>query len=97
MLSDDVAISVRGISKRYEIYAKPVDRLKQMAVSGVHRLVGGRGAHYFREFWALRDIDLEVRRGECVAIIGRNGSGKSTLLQIICGTVRPTSGQVSIE
>ncbi|PWK85722.1 ABC transporter ATP-binding protein [Fulvimonas soli] len=97
MLFDDVAISVRGISKRYEIYAKPVDRLKQMAVSGVHRLVGGRGAHYFREFWALRDIDLEVRRGECVAIIGRNGSGKSTLLQIICGTVRPTSGEVAIE
>ena len=40
---------------------------------------------YYKPFWALRDIDLEVRRGDSVGIVGRNGCGKSTLLQIICG------------
>jgi lipopolysaccharide transport system ATP-binding protein len=56
-------------------------------------LVRGR-KQYFREFWALRDISIQVKRGESVGIIGRNGSGKSTLLQLICGTLTPTSGSV---
>jgi lipopolysaccharide transport system ATP-binding protein len=97
MSSDGAVIAVREISKRYEIYAKPTDRLKQMAMSGLHRLAGGTPRQYFQEFWALRDIGLEVQRGECVALIGRNGSGKSTLLQIICGTVEPTVGDVAVE
>lgn len=97
MSSDGAVIAVREVSKRYEIYAKPTDRLKQMIMSGLRRLAGGDPVRYFQEFWALRDIDLEVRRGECVALIGRNGSGKSTLLQIICGTVEPTVGDVAVE
>jgi len=97
MSSDGTVIAVREVSKRYEVYAKPTDRLKQMIMSGLHRLTGGEPARYFQEFWALRNIDLEVRRGECVALIGRNGSGKSTLLQIICGTVEPTVGDVAVE
>ena len=97
MSSDGVVIAARGVSKRYEIYAKPADRLKQMAMSGLRRLTGSGPVKYFQEFWALRNIDLEVRRGECVALIGRNGSGKSTLLQIICGTVEPTAGEVGVE
>jgi lipopolysaccharide transport system ATP-binding protein len=85
-MSSDVAISVKGLSKCYQIYRKPRDRLLQMLVRGRKML--------YREFWALRDIDFEVRRGETVGIIGRNGSGKSTLLQLICGTLSPTEGQV---
>jgi lipopolysaccharide transport system ATP-binding protein len=49
---------------------------------------------FYREFWALKNIALDIRAGETVGIVGRNGSGKSTLLQLICGTLTPTSGEV---
>jgi len=97
MSSDDFVIDVRDVSKRYEIYAKPADRLKQMVASGVRRVTGGGEARYFQEFWALHGISFHVRRGECVGLIGRNGSGKSTLLQIIAGTVTPSSGDVDVK
>ncbi|WP_315122739.1 ABC transporter ATP-binding protein [Comamonas antarctica] len=95
MSSNDVAIRVSHLSKCYEIYAAPRDRLKQFIVPRLLRLIGKPARRYFREFWALRDVSFEVKKGETVGIIGRNGSGKSTLLQIICGTVAPTQGTVS--
>ncbi|UPG86530.1 ABC transporter ATP-binding protein [Luteibacter aegosomatis] len=97
MSSDELVIDVRGVSKRYEIYAKPSDRFKQMVASGVRRLTRGPEVRYFQEFWALHGVSLHVNRGECVALIGRNGSGKSTLLQIIAGTVSPTEGAATVD
>lgn len=85
-MSSDVAVRVSGVSKCYHLYDRRSDRLKQM-------LLRGRKSFY-REFWALRDISFEIRRGESVALVGRNGSGKSTLLQLICGTLNPTTGSV---
>jgi lipopolysaccharide transport system ATP-binding protein len=82
------AIRVEGLGKRYEIYAKPHHRLLQT-------LLRGRRAFY-REFWALRGVTLEIARGETVGIIGRNGSGKSTLLQLIAGTLTPSEGTVTV-
>ena len=93
--TSDAAISVRDLSKRYEIYNQPHDRLKQSLYPPLQRLLGRAPRTYFREFWALRDVSFEVRRGETVGIVGRNGSGKSTLLQLICGTLAPTTGTVT--
>ncbi len=94
MLSDDTAIRVESLSKCYEIYETPSDRLKQFITPGFTRRIGIRPSEYYREFWALKDISFEVKRGETMGIVGRNGSGKSTLLQIICGTLTPTNGIV---
>lgn len=94
MSSNDVAIRVQNLSKCYEIYAAPRDRLKQFVLPPLQRLAGRPSEQYFREFWALRDVSFEVKKGETIGIIGRNGSGKSTLLQMICGTLNPTSGSI---
>jgi lipopolysaccharide transport system ATP-binding protein len=94
MSSNDIAIKVDSLSKRYEIYATPRDRLKQFVLPRLQRQAGRHPRQYFKEFWALKDVSFEVKKGETVGIIGRNGSGKSTLLQLICGTLNPTSGSI---
>ncbi|TAN64847.1 MAG: ABC transporter ATP-binding protein [Methylobacter sp.] len=90
----DLAIKVENLSKCYQIYETPSDRLKQFVAPRLQRLTGQSPKQYFREFWALKDISFEIKKGETVGIIGRNGSGKSTLLQLICGTLNPTDGSV---
>lgn len=97
MSSEDFSIRVEGLSKRYEIYSQPADRLKQMVLPRVQRVARRPSRAYFNEFWALRDVSFNVHRGETVGIVGRNGSGKSTLLQMICGTLTPTLGQVTVR
>jgi len=71
------------------LFGRPQDRLK-------HALWRGR-KKFHTDFWALKNISFEVRRGESVGIIGRNGSGKSTLLQIIAGVLAPTDGEVLVR
>lgn len=86
MSAADIAIKVENLSKCYQIYEKPHDRLLQMLARGRKQ--------FYKEFWALKDVSFEVKKGETVGIIGRNGSGKSTLLQMICGTLNPTGGTI---
>jgi lipopolysaccharide transport system ATP-binding protein len=93
-MNNDIAIRVQGLSKCYQIYTNPADRLKQFIFPRIKRLLGKPSAPYYREFWALENISFTVKRGETVGILGSNGSGKSTLLQIICGTLSPTGGAV---
>lgn len=94
MSFNDIAIRIKNLGKRYEIYDTPRDRLKQFILPRLQLLAGKSCKQYFHEFWALHDVSFEVRKGETVGIIGRNGSGKSTLLQMICGTLTPTSGSI---
>ena len=93
-MSSEIAIKVDGLSKCYQIYERPQDRLKQMVMGQLNRILGRSRKQYFREFWALTDVSFEVKKGQTVGIIGRNGSGKSTLLQMICGTLNPSSGSI---
>ena len=88
-MKDDVAIKVENLSKCYQIYDQPRHRLMQMLCRGRKQ--------FYREFWALKDVSFEVKKGETVGIIGRNGCGKSTLLQMICGTLNPTHGSIQTQ
>lgn len=88
-MSSDTVIHANKLSKCYRLYDKPMDRLKQMFVANSRK--------YYREFWALRDVSLEIKKGQTIGVIGRNGAGKSTLLQMICGTVTPSSGGVQVN
>lgn len=97
MSSEEIAISVRGVSKHYLMFDRPEDRLKQMVVPRLQRLLGREPRRYYRDFAALHGVSFDVRRGETIGIVGRNGSGKSTLLQIICGTLQPTAGEVEVR
>jgi len=85
----DIAISVRNISKCYQVFDNQRSRLLHAIMPNYH--------HGMQEVWALKDVSLNIQRGEAVAIIGRNGSGKSTLLEILTGTLTPTSGSVNIN
>lgn len=88
----EAAIQTFKLAKCYQLYPHPKDRLKQFLWP--HKWWGPR--QYYRELWALRDVDLTVMPGEVVGIVGQNGSGKSTLLQLVCGTLTPTHGEVQI-
>ena len=93
-MAEDIAIHVDKLSKTYQIFDTPSDRMKQFVLPRLKSLIGSPVRSYYKEFRALNDISFSVRRGETVGILGRNGSGKSTLLQIIAGTLTPTNGTV---
>ncbi|KEI71147.1 ABC transporter ATP-binding protein [Endozoicomonas elysicola] len=96
-MSSENAIKVEGLSKCFQVYDQPLDRLKQFFFPCLQRMVAKPPRQYYQGFWALKDVSFEVNKGETVGIIGRNGSGKSTLLQIITGTLTPTSGLVETQ
>jgi lipopolysaccharide transport system ATP-binding protein len=87
-MSSELVIQCAGLAKAYQLYPSYNDRLLQLFFGSVHR--------FYKEYWALSDFDLEVKRGECLGIIGSNGSGKTTLLQLLCGITKPTRGELSV-
>ena len=88
-MSSKPLIEAENLGKVFHIYDRPDLRLRQF-------LLGWR-KQYYREFWALRDIAFEIGQGETVGFMGRNGAGKSTLLQLVCGTLTPSEGQVTVR
>ncbi len=85
----DIAISVNNVTKLYKLYEKPTDRLKES--------LGFSKQKKYKEVYALSDVSFDVKKGECVGIIGTNGSGKSTILKIITGVLNPTMGSVLVN
>jgi ABC-2 type transport system ATP-binding protein/lipopolysaccharide transport system ATP-binding protein len=87
--SGEVAISVEGVSKRYRLYKERSSSLKEA--------VTRRSVARYEDFWALRDVSLEIERGTVYGLVGHNGSGKSTLLRMMAGIQRPEKGKVHIR
>jgi ABC-type polysaccharide/polyol phosphate transport system ATPase subunit len=79
-------VVVQNVSKLYRLYPRPSDRLREMLPFSGPR---------HTDFWALRDINFTLEKGETLGLVGPNGSGKSTLLQIVAGIVQPTTGRVA--
>ena len=84
----DIVISLSGVSKKYKLFSSKQERMKE----ALHPFK----KKYHKEFFALNDIELQVKRGEILGIVGMNGSGKSTLLKIVAGIIPPTSGEVIV-
>ncbi|MBQ7583812.1 MAG: ABC transporter ATP-binding protein [Lachnospiraceae bacterium] len=89
-MENEVIINVEHLNKMYKLYSRQRDRIKDA-------LGFGRKEDLYKEHYALKDVSLQVHRGETVGIIGTNGSGKSTILKIITGVLSPTSGTVEIN
>jgi lipopolysaccharide transport system ATP-binding protein len=83
-----LAISARNLGKAYASFASPVKRLGSVLF--------GRGMPQ-ESFWALRDLSLDIPKGESLGVIGQNGAGKSTLLQLLCSTLAPTTGTLHVD
>jgi len=90
-------ISFEGVGKTYKRFAKPSDRFWQAVWPSAFRSARQTIAAKANEFVALAPLNLQVRRGEALGLIGRNGAGKSTLLQLVCGTLNPSSGSVAVN
>lgn len=86
-----VAIEVKDVSMRFNMSKEKIDSLKEYLVKFFTRKL------MFEEFWALRDISFEVKKGEVFGIVGLNGAGKSTILKTIAGVLKPTIGKVNIN
>jgi lipopolysaccharide transport system ATP-binding protein len=81
----DLVLRTEDLGKAYRVFHRPQDRLKQILMPW---------RRFYVDFWALRDVSLEVGRGEAIGLVGRNGAGKSTFLQLASGTIEPTAGTV---
>lgn len=88
-MNQTIAIQLNDISKKYSIYDSQKNRIKE--------ILSPKRAKYHREFWALKNIDLKIPRGETIGILGLNGSGKSTLLKIISSVLSPSSGNLTVN
>ena len=91
MEEKDIVIRVENASVRFNMASEKIDSLKEYAIKLV------KGQLMFQEFFALRNIDLTIRRGESWAFVGRNGAGKSTLLKLICRILMPYEGKVTVR
>ena len=90
-MREETMITVKNVSMVFNLATERVDTLKEYVLKlAKHQLM-------VQKFYALRDINLEIERGEAVALIGVNGSGKSTLLKVIAGVLHPTTGSVQVH
>ncbi|MDE2577443.1 MAG: ABC transporter ATP-binding protein [Hyphomicrobiales bacterium] len=88
-MSSENAIVVSHVGKAFQLYMRRNDQLMQALFGWIKT--------FYKQHWVLKDVTFEVKKGECVGIIGRNGAGKTTLLQLLCGITRPTKGSIAVN
>lgn len=88
-MSSEYAISADKVGKCFQTYDRPMHRLIQALYKDKKK--------FYEEFWALREVSIDIKRGETIGIIGKNGSGKSTFLQLIAGTLTPSRGSIEVN
>lgn len=87
-MEEKCAVSVRDVGVKFHLSEQKVDNLKEYVIRILKRQMR------YKEFWALKDVSFQIKKGERVAILGLNGAGKSTLLKIIAGVLKATEGEV---
>ena len=87
-MENDIALEIKGLCKNYKMFSGKKDRLIETVIPGIKR---------HSEFNALKDLNLTIKKGETVGILGKNGAGKSTLLKMITGVVVPSSGNIQVN
>jgi len=87
-MENDIAIEIKGLCKNYKMFNRKRDRLIETIIPKINR---------HSEFSAIKDLDLTIKKGEAVGILGKNGAGKSTLLKIITGVVTPSKGEMKVN
>ncbi len=90
-MANDIALDIDHVSMRFNLSSEKVDNIKEYIIKLV------KNELMFQEFWALRDVSFQVKRGERIGILGMNGAGKSTLLKIIAGVMKPSEGNVTVR
>ncbi len=88
MAKKDVALRVNQVSMKFNLSSQKVDNIKEYVIKMLKKEL------MYQEFWALKNVDFEIKRGDRVGILGMNGAGKSTLLKVIAGVLKPTEGNV---
>jgi len=84
-MADEVVISLNNVSKCFKRYAKPIDRLKEVLFPTFN---------YSDDFWALRDINLEIPKGQSFGLVGNNGAGKTTFFSLLLDLIQPSTGSI---
>lgn len=90
-MSEQPIVSIQNVSMRFNLAQEQFSGLKDLLIMAT------KGKLKFHEFYALRDVSFDIKRGESWALIGKNGCGKSTLLKVISGIYKPTSGKVIVR
>ncbi len=88
MAKKDLAMRVNHVSMKFNLSSQKVDNIKEYVIKLLKKEL------MYQEFWALKDIDFEIKKGDRVGVLGLNGAGKSTLLKVIAGVLKPTEGNV---
>jgi ABC-type polysaccharide/polyol phosphate transport system ATPase subunit len=88
-MTNAIALSIHQVSKKYKLFNSPQERVWE----ALHPFK----KKFHRDFWALKEVSLQIQKGQTLGIIGRNGSGKSTLLQLMAGVLKPTSGTIEVS